>query len=212
MGYKTGPVWVSPSFSTCTHPANIAWSTWARFFMSRTSFDVESAHWPFWMGLMKRFRNSRSEPRRLFLMKFTMQWSGKEKTQPFQISQLKWHIKVRGKFSGQVVQAYTQSDYFGAGCLSAPPSSSSLLHLRLWKSRTRCCAGCDPRRTPQSLDLERQNGACGNTAGFKLGLDGATPLRSNLDQPVWSLTASSTPHCWSSRPVTGLGTAHTPLS
>lgn len=68
-------------YSTCTHPASMAWSTWARFFMSRTSFDVESAHWPFWMGLMKRFRNSRSEPRRLFLMKFTMQWSGRKRAQ-----------------------------------------------------------------------------------------------------------------------------------
>lgn len=62
-------------FFTCTHPANIAWSTWARFFMIRTSFGVESAHWPFCMGLIKRFLNSPSEPRRFFLMKLTMQWS-----------------------------------------------------------------------------------------------------------------------------------------
>lgn len=45
--------------------------------MTRTSCMVESAHWPFWMGLMKRFLNSLTEPRRFSLMKFTMQWSGK---------------------------------------------------------------------------------------------------------------------------------------
>lgn len=43
--------------------------------MIRTSFDVESAHWPFCMGLMKRFRNSFSDPSRFVLMKLTMQWS-----------------------------------------------------------------------------------------------------------------------------------------
>lgn len=43
--------------------------------MILTSLGVESAHWPFWMGLMKRFRNSPSEPSRFFLMKLTMQWS-----------------------------------------------------------------------------------------------------------------------------------------
>lgn len=60
---------------TCTHPTSMAWRTCARFFMMRTSSGVESAHWPFWMGLMKRFRNSFIEPRRFFLMKLTMQWS-----------------------------------------------------------------------------------------------------------------------------------------
>lgn len=48
---------------------------WALFFMMRTSCGVESAHWPFWMGLMKRFLNSLTEPSRFSLMKFTMQWS-----------------------------------------------------------------------------------------------------------------------------------------
>ncbi|TNN79199.1 hypothetical protein EYF80_010443 [Liparis tanakae] len=43
--------------------------------MIRTSLDVESAHWPFCMGLMKRFLNSPSEPIRFLLMKLTMQWS-----------------------------------------------------------------------------------------------------------------------------------------
>lgn len=53
----------------------MAWRTCALFFMILTSLGVESAHWPFWMGLMKRFRNSPSEPSRFFLMKLTMQWS-----------------------------------------------------------------------------------------------------------------------------------------
>lgn len=60
---------------TCTLRDSIAWRTWARFFMILTSLGVESAHWPFWMGLMKRFRNSCSEPSRFFLMKLTMWWS-----------------------------------------------------------------------------------------------------------------------------------------
>lgn len=51
---------------------------WALFFMIRTSCGVESAHWPFWMGLMKRFLNSLIDPSRFSLMKFTMQWSGKD--------------------------------------------------------------------------------------------------------------------------------------
>lgn len=60
---------------TCTHPANTECSTCARFFMIRTSFVVESAHWPFSIGLIKRFWNSLRDPRRFFLMKLTMQWS-----------------------------------------------------------------------------------------------------------------------------------------
>lgn len=48
---------------------------WALFFIIRTSCRVESAHWPFWMGLMNRFLNSLTEPNRFSLMKFTMQWS-----------------------------------------------------------------------------------------------------------------------------------------
>lgn len=75
-GWKqTVCVYVYSVIFTCTHPTSIAWSTCARFFMIRTSLEVESAHWPFWMGLMKRLRNSPREPSRFLLMKLTMQWS-----------------------------------------------------------------------------------------------------------------------------------------
>lgn len=60
---------------TWTHPESISWRTCTRFFIRLTSDGVESAHWPFWMGFMKRFRNSRREPRRFCFTKLTMQWS-----------------------------------------------------------------------------------------------------------------------------------------
>ncbi len=72
------PLAYSISFSlfiTCMNPDISWWRTCDLFFISLTSAGVESAHWPFWIGLIKRFRNSFTEPSRFSLMKFTMQWS-----------------------------------------------------------------------------------------------------------------------------------------
>lgn len=60
---------------TWTHPSSVLWRTWHLFFISLTSYTVESAHWPFWIGRMKLFENSFNVPKRFGLTKLTIQWS-----------------------------------------------------------------------------------------------------------------------------------------
>lgn len=125
---------------------------WALFFMMRTSCGVESAHWPFWMGLMKRFLNSLTEPSRFSLMKFTMQWSvgGRSHTSS---GYAKWEWN-------RVLQSIcpTRRPHIQWGCSaeasrSAPPSSASWWSSWLSTQRTLRSSRCDPRRRSPSLDL-----------------------------------------------------------
>ena len=60
---------------TWTQPASISWRTWARRFISRTSYSVESRCWPLVIGFTNRLQNSLRVPSRLGFTKLTMQWS-----------------------------------------------------------------------------------------------------------------------------------------
>lgn len=55
-----------------------------------------------------------------------------------------------------MVQTHTRPGCFASVSLLAPPSSSSLLHSKLWRYWNCSCAACGPRHTPQSPDLTRQ--------------------------------------------------------
>lgn len=143
---------------------------WALFFMIRTSCNVESAHWPFWMGLMKRFLNSLTDPSRFSLMKFTMQWSGKEtKITSFRYVQPKPH-----QFQSNIVyvtrQSHIQQGCFAEVFQSAQPSSLSWWSSSLWTPQTLRSSGCDLHHRSPSLDLVQVQEKISLQVEIKLGI------------------------------------------
>ena len=73
----------------------MSWRMWARRFINLTSYDDESEHWPFIIGLTNRLQNSLRLPSRFGLTKFTIQWSGKTYIHNIIVNEMTNYVNTR---------------------------------------------------------------------------------------------------------------------